>query len=518
MAPPCATKPSALQATPARSSTPVKVTQPHYSPISPAKSSQSKSEIIMGNLTIEASNASSLMGRAGKVTSPASSNVDVVLQSDHDTADDLPEHDPNLESEGAAVKIEPEEVKQLTFPENVSDLPAMSNTKRIHLAYQYFPFKKKVAPPPRVVAEARLSDNECENAPAVPTPDTLENSFPISSFIVEAWQNQGKSFQNSMQESLSMQKATEHNADSVDQAPDHQPGASMEAVMDDDPVYADSFGSIFRGKPTKPQGYFFYNESKFAPFVKHDNNLYRLQRDPKKKWKSMVKLQDDEIKNVQIATSYGLYAESHCNAFIRASKRAINQTLLHLDPQTQSENVTRLQDAKKLLIGAVQGLEQAVDMFVYVNAGLTAKMRADFLQGQGDSIPMHVKQALLHEYFGGTGLFNSHIAQHLPEVDAHRERLRQEALNRAMVKSMQGKDSNNNNNSNRGNSRRGRGGGNNHNNRGRGNFHNQGAPQSQSNQNFQQSSPQDGASNNNNRGNRGRGRGGHRGNRGGKAN
>ena len=150
----------------------------------------------------------------------------------------------------------------------------------------------------------------------------------------------------------------------------------------------------------------------------------------------MAHLGEDEVKNVQTSMSYGLYAESHSTAYVRACRKAINQVLLSLNPETEAANIERLHDVKQMLRGVAMAIEQSVQMFIYVHAGLTAQLRSNFLQAQGNYLPTHVKQGLLHELFGGSALFNTQIAKYVENVDKHNNKFHQNKMNAAVVKSL----------------------------------------------------------------------------------
>ena len=470
--PPLSKADSASAAPPLQTSSPVPCELVDYSIISDAvdlNTDQSKLNIVASDHTI---NASSVL--ASTVVTPNCDDVENVI----DTDKDLPENDPNL------VKQEVSEVAPPVVPyfiENTQKLPALSVTKRVSLAYKYYSFPRRVPAPSNPVSEARGSDDEAD--PANDNPEIVENSFPLSSFILESWQSQGKRFKNSLQEALVMHKTViEPDSNTDNQG---APTVTVDATKTDEfTLHSENYGSILKGKPTKKQGDFFFHEEKFAPFVQLDSNVSTIQKPGNigKKWKMVAHLSEEEVKNIQTSMSYGLYAESHATAYCRATRKAINQVLVTMNPETESSNIQRLQDAKQLLRGVANAIEQSVGMFVYVHAGLTAQLRANFLQAQGNYLPTHVKQNLLHQMFGGSALFNSSIAQYAEDIEKHNSKFHQKTLNTAVVKSLADQSSKfvipkvqNSDNSQYHNTRgagRGGGGGRGSGNRGRGGNHN----------------------------------------------
>ena len=142
---------------------------------------------------------------------------------------------------------------------------------------------------------------------------------------------------------------------------------------------------------------------------------------------------------MQTAMSYGLYADSHSMAYLKASRLAINRVLLTLDPATSAENIAILHDIKHMLHGTASALTHSINMLVYLHAGLSAQLRADFLQTMAAFIPAHVRQNLQYEMFGGTGLFNSHIYKYAADLQAHRDKIHQDTLTSAVASNNKGK-------------------------------------------------------------------------------
>ena len=500
---------------PASSSTPKKVDLPNYSPISEPEGNvdASKLDFIMPDhsttassvlaSTVDNANSSetsiipkSLKPKAQPAASSEASQLNQMsahsglITGSSDTSGDQQQGDiplkdtnnnnkidtsqhisMNAEKVNTSEFVQPEPPK--VYQENLDKLPYLSSARRITLAYKYYPFSKKPVANNTPVSEARGSDED-ETAPK--QDEVLETSFPISSFITESWRAQGKSFKESLQKALVMDKSDppENEADATD---------NKEAEDEDEDefmVYSSSFGSILKSKPVKKQHAFHYNKEKFAPFVKLDGNITKLMRDDRKTWNLSLKLNADEIKHIQLAESYNLYAESHATAFCRSSRRAVNQVLSHLNPETQPDDVAALKDCKYMLKGMAMAIEQIVQNSIYVHAGLTAKLRSDFLQAQGNYLPLHVKQGLLHECFGGTGLFNSQIKKYVPDITAHNEKINQSKLTNAVVGKFKGykiprksgsQDDDfqpGSSNDDQGTRGRGRGRGRNNNNRGRG--------------------------------------------------
>ena len=309
------------------------------------------------------------------------------------------------------------------FPENFAELPYLSIPRRVSLAYKYHPFTPAVsAASAKIQSEARGSPEKREDKPD----EVAHNSFPISSFIVKAWQAQGKSFKNSLKKAIIMPRPDAEGSASADAQKPESADKDKEAFL----LHANQTGSLLNKKPVKQQGNFFYNEEKFAEFTQLDDDIHCLMPvpDPQFTIKDLkVLLNSEEIQNIQQSLSYGLYAESHITAYTRAARSSINAVLGTLDPKTQEKNIATLRDAKSLLTGVAQALEQSVESMIYVHAGITARLRSDFLVMQGNYIPLHVKQLLLHEMFGGSGLFNSHIAQYVPDIEKHNAKLQQQA-------------------------------------------------------------------------------------------
>ena len=400
----------------------------NYSMISDANDSLNitKLNIVANDNTINATNV-----LASTVECNPSVNSETV-----DDFKDLPLHDPNLET----VESKPDIIDLVSSPvhyhENVRKLPPLSAQKRVSTAYKYYSFPKKNPAPPRLVSEARGSEDEADDSPE----EINENSFPISSFILESWQDLGKGFKNSLQEALVMNKGTGTDTSNNNNDSENSANANAEKIgtskTDAFVLHSERFGSVFKGKPEKKQGNFFYHEEKFAQYVQLDSDVALIQKpsNTNKKWKLMAHLGEDEVKNVQTSMSYGLYAESHSTAYVRACRKAINQVLLSLNPETEAANIERLHDVKQMLRGVAMAIEQSVQMFIYVHAGLTAQLRSNFLQAQGNYLPTHVKQGLLHELFGGSALFNTQIAKYVENVDKHNNKFHQNKMNAAVVK------------------------------------------------------------------------------------
>ena len=423
---------------------------PVFSPISDAETplsdiNKSKVSIVAPESTI---NASSIMGTS---VLPASSpaKVEIVQKTDIIPPISKPDVDIIVQPEIENVLAQSQEsignpsaeavdaVKSPTlFPENSARLPAISHARRVSLAYKYCPFPPREEGPVGLTSEARGSGEETEDKPE----EIAQNSFPISSFILNSWQDRGKNFKKTLEKALIM-KPKPPPAENVD--PDAEDdGAKVIAEKSDGfAAYSDSVGSIFANKPIRQQQNFYYHEEKFAPFVKRDGNLGVLmkpdeqgrKKDPKS-WKPQLTLHQDDIQNVQTALSYGLHAESHSSAYVRASRLAINSVLESLDPALHAESIAKLRDVKAMLFGVVKAIEQSVEMSVYVHSGLTTKLRAEFLNQQDDYLPMHVKQELLHSMFGGTYLFNSQIHKFAEEIDRHNAKQAQSRIASAVAK------------------------------------------------------------------------------------
>ena len=426
--------PTTVGAEPASTSSPKRVPLPDYSPISDDLGvlDSSKCNIVMGDSTI---NASSIMG-TGAISSP----------DEIDGSQPVQKLDPSASAEQES-HLQANDANQQLFPENCAPLDFMTHTKRITLAYKYFPFERKVVSDDKPVSEARTQETVVKKPE-----DATENSFPISSYILESWNQQGKAFKQNLQQALVMDQLQPQEGNAEASKGD-EPSVVVKK-SDQFLLHSQNLGSILRGKPVKKQQDFFYNEDKFAAFTKADDDLATLLPNASDRstftWQPQLTLSSDEIKHIQLACAYGLYAESHASAYLRASNQAVDKVLVKFDPETHQEDISTLHDLKYLLNGVVGALEQNVRMLVYIHSGLTAQMRANFLLDQGDSIPVHIKQRLLHQMLGGTGLFNSKISQFLPDIEKHRAKQAQEKRDAAIDKTMD-----RNNNRGRGNDRRG---------------------------------------------------------------
>ena len=339
-----------------------------------------------------------------------------------------------------------QQVQAPSFPQNIFHLPSISQSKRITTAYKYVPFVRRVQNDPRPVSEARGSDDE--EIPPKPE-EVSENSFPIASYIQESWQYQNASFKETLKKALvasdKITPAESQENTAGENAENGENSTDPKKSQDDFSLYASNFGSILKGKPVKKQSDFHYNEPLFAAFVELDGDINKLRRDDRKKWEIGLRLTPDEIKNIQLAMAYNLYADSHLSAFLKASRAAVNRVLLTLDPELHSENISTLHDVKYMLTGGVMAMEQNVRNSIYVHAGITAQIRADFLKAQGNYIPTHIKQSLLHENFGGSGIFNSQIHKYTAEIAAHNDKIHQNkvqsALNKQIIQQNQSQQS-----------------------------------------------------------------------------
>ena len=443
---------------PEGSSTPKHVPLPQFSPISPPKANDRSrcSTVVMGDLSI---NASSLTSSVGSVYSSQEKDMsqsgliglnNVVENTEPGSrvpGDQPPVHhvlDPKLDNANMDINnnaqqnnLDPTEnppqdnsedkVKEMpTFPQNMERQPLLSNARRITLAYKYYPFEKKPPEPSKPVSEARASDDDVASTAAVKPEDALESSFPVSGYITKSWKYRDTKFRESLKKGLSMKPP---------------PKESQTEEDDDDDgftLYSANFASILKNKPDKKQSDFHYHKAKFSNFVELDPDINKLRRDDTKEWEMRVKLSSPEIKNIQTAMAYTLMAQSHASAYIRASRAALNQILLTLNPDEHSENIQRIRDIKQLMEGLVMCKEQTVTDSVYVHSGLTAQLRTDFLKAQGSYLPLHTKQALLHESLGGNALFDHQISLYESEVVAHNAKLHQQKMDSAVVKSLDG--------------------------------------------------------------------------------
>ena len=346
----------------------------------------------------------------------------------------------NAENNDQQVHVSPQ-----SFPQNIFHLPQISQSRRITTAYKYVPFVRRVVTDPRPTSEARGSDDE--EVPAKPE-EISENSFPIASYIQKSWRYQNASFKETLKKAIvatnettpaevpASENQNEDQEATASGSSQSDPASKPKKQEDSFSLYAATFGSILKGKPTKKQSDFHYNEPLYASFVELDGDINKLRRDDRKKWELGLRLSADEIKNIQIAMSHSLNANSHLSAYLKASRAALNNVLVTLDPEQHAENIATLHDVKYMLYGAVMAMEQNVRNDIYVHAGLTAQIRADFLKAQGNYIPIHIKQALLHENFGGSGLFNSQIHKYTAEIAAHNEKIHQNKVHAAINQRM----------------------------------------------------------------------------------
>ena len=425
-------------ATPSGTSTPrlappsyVNQDLPKCSPISDVETGATR-KIVMPESTISASDIlPSALGISSspvpvEIAPPSSQNPSQLPRAEGSVSETPPPVTDNnnndvvtdLSQDSAAGPPEPQ-----FFPENLSEMNYLSIPRRVSLAYRYHPFTPAVAASTaKLQSEARGSPERREDKPD----EVAHNSFPISSFIIKAWQAQGKTFKNSLKKAIVMPRPDAENSASEDKQKSDSTAKDKdkEAFL----LHANQTGSVFNKKPIKQQGNFFYNDEKFAEFTQLDDDIHCLQPipDPNFTIKDLkVLLNSDEIQNIQQSLSFGLYAESHVTAYTRAARSAINQVLGTLDPKLHEQNIATLRDTKSLLTGVATALEQSVESMIYVHAGITARLRSDFLAQQGDFIPLHVKQMLLHEMFGGSGLFNSQIAKYVPDIEKHNAKLQQ---------------------------------------------------------------------------------------------
>ena len=417
-----------------------------YSPISepegPAAvmdsgTNKSKSSIVMTDNTINASISSSLAAAQNL------DDVDDVIKIDAN----VPDIDHNLENTKDKsivdsqnvdnsvlnnVKIEP----LPSFDVNVLPLPHLSITRRISTAYKYYSFPRKAVPEKRQVSEAHGSDEETSKPEEV-----IENSFPIASAIMQGWQEQGKSFSTTLKKALVMDdpEVNESVNDSKNEQNDSENSSDSKKKKSDAKLFSKNTPSILKNAPKRKQGDFYYHEEKFGQFVQLDSNIELLTPsgfDPSSH-KLQVNLSEEEVRNMQTAMSFGLHAESHLSSYITASRKAINKALLKLDPETYANEITALQDAKHMLYGAANAVDQSVKMMVYIHAGLTATLRTDFLKTHCPKLPTPVIQGLMHAQFGGSALFNSQIGKFTKELELHRQKEHHSTLQTAVTKSMQ---------------------------------------------------------------------------------
>ena len=429
-------------APPVRTSSPKKhVDLPQYSPISEpdtannstSKFVSSKSAILMPDATIEASRLTSLVN----ISSPQKVEIDV---NNNQNDLDIPDHDSNLENSSQNLvnsldiqnrTSQDTAVPSQTFPDNVKPLPHISIMKRVSTAYKYANFPRKSLPAKKPTSEAHGSDEEVEISEEI-----KENSFPISSFIIESWQQRSKSFKSSLEEALIIGKR-----DKTDTAPENSShtGEQGSSAEDDKYLFEKTHNSILKNKPQRAQGDFYYHKDKFAQVTtKFDGDIGKLAPtdfEPSK-YKFDVHLSEQEVKNIQSACSYGLYSESHAVAYVKASRLAINQVLLHLNPETQAQQIQQLQDAKYMLYGAANALDETIKQLVYIHAGFTAQLRADFLQAMGSFLPVHVRQGLLFELFGNSGLFSSQIHKYVPDIQAYHDKMHKDQFAKAVAQAL----------------------------------------------------------------------------------
>lgn len=448
--------------TPAGSSTPQRYPPPHFSPISPPqRGDRSKcSTVVMGDLSIVTSSDGSVYSYKEKDmtqssllgTSKTGSGINEpgfqvptmqkisanVTQSDLDKVntdannnnkDTVQNSVDNLATDTSSVqeKVLP------TFPANRERQPPLSNNRRITLAYKYYPFQKKVVKNTKPVSEARASDDD-DPAPAKPE-DASESSFPVDSFITKSWQYRDLRFRESLKKGLTM-------SDQQQEKPTPKEGENPDEDEEEDEdgftLYSSNFASILKNKPEKKQSDFHYNKAKFATFVELESDINKLRRDDTKDWEIRMKLTAPEIKNIQTAMAHSLMAQSHAFAYIKASKAALNEVLLTLNPEEHGVNIQKIRDIKQLLSGVVISSEQSVYDAVYVHAGMTAQIRNDFLKAQGNYLPLHTKQALLHESLGGNALFDHQISKYEAEIAAHNAKIHQSKLDSAVSRSLDG--------------------------------------------------------------------------------
>ena len=459
---------------PEGSSTPKRTDVPQYSPISPVSSDRSKcSTVVMNNLSANASSV--LASSAGVLLSfdkdisqsslPAGNNVTEIANPSgtalgvpmdsvepdsrvptnqiQDTinqiaptavnSEQLEDNNNNkVDIQNAQGSEETPAAIKPTFPDNLERQPPLSDNRRITLAYKYFPFPRRVVKDSKPVSDARGSDNDDDLVNTKPE-DASENSFPVDSFITKSWAYQDKKFRENLKKGMIMgnQEKAERAAQGAEEADQEEEFCA----------YSSNFASILKTKPEKKQSAFHFNKARFAPNVELEADINKLRRDDTKEWEIRMKLPTSEIKNIQTAMCYNLQAQSHAFAFLKSSRAALNQVLVSLNPDEHAENIQTIRDVKQMLSGIVCCAEQTVRDAIYVHAGLTANIRTDFLKGQGNYLPIHTKQALLHESLGGTGLFDGQIHKYEADVLAHNAKLHQNKMDAAVVKSMQNRRS-----------------------------------------------------------------------------
>ena len=440
------------------------VDMPAYSPISdpglPAvdnnnndSGNASKSNIVMSDTSVQPSMSSSLaytlnLNKQSRILSSHDMQCNSTSEDVQVIDTDVTENDPNLvindSSQKPVVKIEnvsqndvkSNDIQVLTkkqFPDNVSPLEPISIPRRITTAYKYYPFVRSGVPQKKPRSEAHGID-EVPKAKE----EIVENSFPMASLIKASWQDQGKSFRNSMKDALIMPDEPSDLPDKNDPEATNNTESGDSQGAPKPKLFCKVPPNLLKNRPPKKQGDFYYHNMTFSPFVEFEHNIDILTPSgfDVSNYKFNVNLAEDEVKNIQYALSYGLQAESHANSYVSASHCAINQALLHLDPKTHADEITALHDAKYMLSGAANALEQSVKMMIYPHAGLTAIIRSDFLKAIGDTVPVHVKQGLLFENFGGTGLFNSKIDKYRADIELHQNKLHQASLSTAVQKSL----------------------------------------------------------------------------------
>ena len=439
---------------PEGSSTPKHVPLPHFSPITPPSvNDRSKcTTVVMGDMSLASSagsvyssqekdmTQSSLYGLTTTVVDqkePGSQVPDdqkvidnVTPQSNTDTAslDTNNNQDNNVNSVENSDQDTSAKKELPTYPQNMERQPLLSNNRRITLAYKYVPFEKQVVSSNKPVSEARASDDDLSGSAIASSSakpeDVLESSFPVSGYITKSWKYRDTKFRESLKKGLSMSE---------------KPAKEQAGEDEDDDgftLYSANFASILKNKPDKKPSDFHYHKAKFATFVELDHDINKLRRDDTKEWEMRMKLSAAEIKNIQAAQAYTLMAQSHVSAYIRASRAALNQILLTLNPDEHSENIQRIHDIKQFFEGLVLCKEQTVTDAVYVHAGLQAQLRSDFLKAQGTYLPLHTKQALLHESLGGNALFDHQISKYEAEITAHNAKLHQNRMDSAVINSI----------------------------------------------------------------------------------
>ena len=429
-----------------------------YSPISEADSNATvtsnvdtnnnhcKHSIVMSDKSVDVSVSSSLAANSN-MQNVDIANCDKVQVIDvHDSVidTDIPVIDHNLDSHpvvnendnvvndvtGGSVQVKQEPLP--SFDVNVQPLPHLSITKRVSTAYKHFSFPRKPNVKKRVTSEAHGSDEETSKSD-----DVIENSFPIASTIMKGWQDQTKSFKASLKAALVMDKEQQEAQKEQLTEPSGE-GSQSKPKSDDATLFSKNTPTIFKNKPTRKQGDFYYHEEKFGQFVQLDSNIELLTPagfDPSS-YKLQVNLSEEEVRNLQTAMSFGLHAESHTSSYITATRRAINSALLKLDPAVFPDQISALHDAKHMLYGAANAVDQSVQMLIYVHAGLTATLRTDFLKNCCYNLPTHVKQELMYSPFGGSALFNSQIGNHITDIEIHRQKEHNSNIQNAVSKSM----------------------------------------------------------------------------------